>query len=63
MKGEEYKEKRRKAARECQRRRRAAAREQGLCTICCNELPETGHKTCKKCRLIISAKRGMRYGR
>ena len=63
MTAAEYKEHRRKSARECQRKRRIRAKEQGLCSICCNEIPETGYKTCKKCRLIISAKRGMRYGR
>ena len=57
MTPEEHKEYRRKIVRESQRKRRMLTREQGLCTICCNDLPEPGYKTCKRCRMILSAKR------
>ena len=51
----EYKEYRRAMSRDCQRKRRAKAKEQGLCSICCNNHPEAGHKTCKACRIQVSA--------
>lgn len=60
MTGEEYKEYRRRVVRESQRKRRMLARERGLCSICCNDLPEPGYKTCKQYRLIVTAKRNRR---
>ena len=51
----EYKAYRRAMQRECQRKRRALAKEQGLCSICCKNPPEPGHMTCKPCRIQVTA--------
>lgn len=52
---EEYRAQRREASKLCQRKRRMAAKEQGLCSICCKNPPEQGHMTCKPCRIQVSA--------
>ena len=46
---EDYAEYRRKLVRECQRRRRERAREEGMCSICAAYPAEYGRKTCQKC--------------
>lgn len=51
---ETYAEYRKAVVRESQRKRRAAAKEQGLCSICCLNIPEMGYKTCSTCRKRIS---------
>lgn len=51
---EEYQEYRREVVRASQRKRRMIAKERGLCSICCRNVPETGLKTCKECRIKIS---------
>lgn len=54
---EEYIDYRRKVVRESQRRRRLLAKEQGLCSICCLNIPDAGHVTCLDCRMRISRRR------
>ncbi len=45
----EYKERRRKSTRECQRRRREKAKQNGVCSICCKNPARPGKKTCDIC--------------
>lgn len=52
-----YLEYRRAVIRESQRRRRQEAKEKGLCSICCLNIPDEGHVTCKPCRMRISERR------
>lgn len=47
---EEYQEHRRAIVRQSQKKRRALAKEKGLCSICCLRVPERGHVTCAECR-------------
>lgn len=49
--------------RTAQRKRRAMAKEKGLCTVCCRNIPEVGYKTCKECRTRISKANYKRYWR
>ena len=49
--------------RTAQRKRRALAKENGLCPICCRNIPEAGHKTCKPCRVKITEANYKRYWR
>ena len=46
---EEKKERRLKQIRECQRRRRANAKENGKCGVCAKNPVMPGYKTCKAC--------------
>lgn len=46
----EYREYRRAVIRESQRKRRALARENGLCGICAKEPVADGYVTCQLCR-------------
>ena len=46
---ENYIEYRRAVVRESQRRRRLEAKKKGLCCICCLNVPEKGHVTCRAC--------------
>lgn len=46
---EEYLEHRRKTIRESQQRRRARAKEQGLCNICASRPVTKGYLTCDEC--------------
>lgn len=46
---EEKKERRLKQIRECQRRRRANAKENGKCSVCAKNPVMPGYKTCKAC--------------
>ena len=50
---EEYQEYRRKVVRASQKKRRALAKEKGLCSICCLRVPDPGRVTCKECRARI----------
>ena len=54
---EDYNEYRKALCRESQRKRRMAAAELGYCSICCKNVPDKGHKTCRACRLDISERR------
>ena len=54
---ENYIDYRRAVIRESQKRRRMKAAEDGLCTICCRNIPEAGHKTCRACRMRVSERR------
>lgn len=49
--------------RTAQRKRRQLAKENGLCSICCRNIPEAGHKTCKSCRVKITEANYKRYWR
>lgn len=42
-------ENKRKSSRECQRRRRAYAREHGWCIMCCARKARPGYTTCEVC--------------
>ena len=44
-----HKEQRNKIVRKSQRKRRAAAREKGMCIQCCIGIPAPGRKSCPKC--------------
>ena len=55
---EDYKEYRRKSARECQKKRRTMAREQGLCLMCCKRKPMVGYSCCDKCYGRVLAWKG-----
>ena len=57
---EDYIEYRRKINREAQRKRRALAKKNGMCSICGNYAPEKGKKTCQYCisRVVEWQKRG-----
>lgn len=46
---EDYGEYRRKMCRESQRKRRAKARLNGMCSICCKYPAIEGYKTCQDC--------------
>ena len=46
---EDYDEYRRKLCRESQRKRRAKAKENGMCGICCKNPALEGYSTCQKC--------------
>lgn len=52
---EEYQEYRRGVVRMAQRKRRQRAQEMGLCLCCVKNKPEPGYKTCRECRLRITA--------
>ena len=54
---ENYIDYRRAVVRESQKRRRMKAAEDGLCTICCLNIPDDGHRTCKACRMRVSERR------
>ena len=45
----EHREHRNEIVRRSQRKRRAEAVKNGLCGVCCREIPEPGRKTCTKC--------------
>ena len=57
---EEYREKRRKASRECNRYRREIAKQSGLCAICCRNKPKPGRATCEECLARIKASNARR---
>lgn len=57
VKDEEYIEHRRAIVRESQKKRRARAVANGMCSICCRNIPDTGHVTCKACRERIIRRR------
>lgn len=50
---EDYAEYRRKVVRECQKRRRAKAKAQGMCSICCKRPVVIGYQTCSDCYLRV----------
>ena len=52
---EDHAEYRKKLVRESQRKRREAAKEQGLCQMCARELPRVGYATCEKCYARVLA--------
>ena len=56
---DEYLECRRRMARESQARRRAKAKDAGMCQICCRNRPAEGLTTCPECiqRIIDYHKR------
>lgn len=60
---ENYIDYRRAVVRESQKRRRAKAAEQGLCSICCLNIPDDGYKTCTECRKRIMERQGMVFKR
>lgn len=53
IKDEEYMEHRRAIVRESQKKRRARAVANGMCSICCVRKPDAGHVTCRACRQRI----------
>ena len=60
---EEYQEYRRKVVRASQKKRRALAKERGLCSICCLRVPDRGRVTCAECReRIIKANKRRTQG-
>lgn len=52
---EEYRERRRKSSRECNKFRRELAKSAGLCGICCRNRPRAGRVTCDECIARIKA--------
>lgn len=51
---EEYRNYRRELCKLSQRKRRALAKENGMCSICCKNKADKGHMTCRECRLAIT---------